>query len=185
MNNKGFTLIELMAAIILLAVVMSITTVSVVSVLQNSKQKSYELLLSDIKIGAQGYFEECENTGIMKETLPDDACKDLTTNKNLITNACDNDVTMVENVSCSDTKISEFKMNLSSLVKYGFLKTSSVETDSEGIKKIENPVTNNGMNDCQIKVLKFVNMNNYSTWYKIISLNDSGIEDCPTTGEIK
>lgn len=67
-NKKGFTLIELLSAIILLAIVMSISTVSVIGVINKSKSKSYDALIEYAKIGAKSYFEECDSTDIVGST---------------------------------------------------------------------------------------------------------------------
>jgi len=163
MNNKGFTLIELLASIILLAIIMSITTVFVINIIQDSKEKSYDLLVSNIKIGAQEYFEECENKNIIDSSLPDSACNNL-----------------IKNSGCSETQVDKCAtMNLGTLLRYGFLISSA--TDNNGNKIVENPITNNNMNTCNLEIMKFVDDTNYSTWYKIIS--KSTYSYCPKTEE--
>lgn len=67
MNNKGFTLIELLATIVLLVLVMGISAFAIVSVINNSKEKNYDLLITNIKDGAEVYYQECKyanNSGI-------------------------------------------------------------------------------------------------------------------------
>lgn len=59
-NNKGFTLIELMATIIILALVLSITGFSIFSVINSGKKKNYELLISNINSAAELYYQECK-----------------------------------------------------------------------------------------------------------------------------
>lgn len=66
-NNKGFTLIELIATIVILALVMGISTYSISAIIKNSKEKNYELLINNIKDAAENYYQECKysnNTGI-------------------------------------------------------------------------------------------------------------------------
>ena len=60
MNNKGFTLIELIATIVLLAIVVSIASFSIVSIIKNSKIKNYEILIDNIKGAAEVYYQECK-----------------------------------------------------------------------------------------------------------------------------
>lgn len=67
MNNKGFTLVELIATILILALVMSIASYSIINVIRNAKQKNYDLLIDHIKEGAELYYQECRyanNSGI-------------------------------------------------------------------------------------------------------------------------
>ena len=69
MNNKGFTLVELLATILVLALVMSIGTFSVLAILKNAKEKNYNLLLNNIKDASELYYQECKyansnNSGI-------------------------------------------------------------------------------------------------------------------------
>lgn len=67
MNNKGFTLIELIATILVLALVMSIASYSIINVIRSAKQKNYDLLIEQIKDASEVYFQECKyanNSGI-------------------------------------------------------------------------------------------------------------------------
>ena len=67
MNQKGFTLVELLATIIILALMIGIGTYSITSIIRNSKQKNYENLIDSIKSGAETYYQECKyanNSGI-------------------------------------------------------------------------------------------------------------------------
>ena len=163
MDNKGFTLIELIATIMLLSIVMAITTVSVVNIIDNSKEKSYNLLVNNIKIGAQGYFEECEN-------------KNITNNKII---SCPTFVT--EETVDYTTKY--FETTLLDLAKYGFLKSTA--TDSEDNKIVENPQTNENISNCKIKVTKKLKKSNYKVSYETTKIDSSITVDgktitCPT-----
>ena len=67
LNNKGFTLVELLATIAILAIVMGIATFSITAIIKNSKEKNYQLLITNIKDAAETYYQECKytnNTGI-------------------------------------------------------------------------------------------------------------------------
>ena len=48
MNNKGFTLVELIATIVVLALVMGLASYSIVGIIKRSKEKNYELLVTNI-----------------------------------------------------------------------------------------------------------------------------------------
>ena len=58
MNNKGFTLVELIATIALLAVIAVISFVSINGVLKESKVKDCENLVISIKNGAKEYVSD-------------------------------------------------------------------------------------------------------------------------------
>lgn len=165
MNNKGFTLIELLATIMLLAIIMSVTTISIINIVGSSKRKSYELLVEDIKIAAQGYFEECAGSSLIETNIDCDLDDDG-----------DNDA------------INEKKMNFSLkyLLDYGFLKGA----DEEGEKKVIDPKTNKNINNCEIEITKEVD-SDYNVTYTIESnsTNDTETDDdgntieCPTTAD--
>lgn len=59
-NNKGFTLVELIATIVVLSLVMSIATYSVVTIINKSNEKDYQLFIKNIHDGAESYYNECK-----------------------------------------------------------------------------------------------------------------------------
>lgn len=63
LNRKGFTLIELIGVIVLLALIMGIGTYSIVEILNNYKDKSYDLLIENIKSAVEEHYIECEYDG--------------------------------------------------------------------------------------------------------------------------
>jgi len=139
MNNKGFTLLELLATIVLLAIIMSVTTVSIVNVIKTSKEKEYEILIKDIKIAAQMYFEECENKNIIESKITCPTINGTGNSKNIETSLID-------------------------LVNYGFLKTTATGENSSGntIKIIKNPSNDQSIGNCKIIITKINNSNNIS-----------------------
>lgn len=162
MNNKGFTLIELLAVIILLSVVMSITAVSAVNMINTSKNKSYELLVKNIKIGAQEYFEECENKGVIDSDID-----------------CNPDKSLIEAENINDALSGSMTFTLEYLLKYGFLTSSNSEND-----KIENPKSNKDINYCSITITKSVDDDDFYVTYAIGSNND-GDDDCPSDDDLR
>lgn len=60
MNNKGFTLIELIVTIVILAIIMSIGTYSIISIINSTRQTNYELLIKHIKEAVETYVIECK-----------------------------------------------------------------------------------------------------------------------------
>ena len=63
MNNKGFTLVELLMTIVLLAVIIMIAGPSIFNALKSGKQESYGIMISNIKTASITYFEECKYHG--------------------------------------------------------------------------------------------------------------------------
>ena len=125
MNRKGFTLVELLATLVVLAIVMSIGTYSIINIINNSKEKTYELLISHIKDSSEVYYQECK---FSKETI----IKMFNGDKDAANIFCDNNITIGE------------------LVEYGYLKGNS--TDSNKKYTIVNPKDNNNISNCEIKI---------------------------------
>lgn len=73
-NNKGFTLVELLGTIIILAIVLSITGYAITGVITSARQKNYELLITDIKSAVELYYQEC--TYMSTTTLNEHVCND-------------------------------------------------------------------------------------------------------------
>ncbi len=73
MNNKGFTLIELLGVIFVLGILALVSTVSITSIVKNSKEDLYETQMSSIKMAAETWGSE----NIDKLPL-DSECKILT-----------------------------------------------------------------------------------------------------------
>lgn len=59
-NNKGFTLVELIATIVVLAIVAGIGTYSITSIIRKSKEENYELLKNNIRSAAETFYQECK-----------------------------------------------------------------------------------------------------------------------------
>ena len=55
MNNKGFTLVELLAVIVITSVLTLITSVSVVGILKTSKNRLNNVQINSIKAAAQAW----------------------------------------------------------------------------------------------------------------------------------
>lgn len=66
-NNKGFTLVELIATIVVLAMVMGIGSYAITNIINNSKKENYKLLITNIYDAVELYYQECKyvsDTGI-------------------------------------------------------------------------------------------------------------------------
>ena len=56
MNKKGFTLIELLAVIILVALIGVLVMPTVINTTNQTKQKSYDILIKNIVTSAKTYY---------------------------------------------------------------------------------------------------------------------------------
>ena len=59
LNRKGFTLVELIATILILALVVGIGSYTITQIIKSSKEKNYQLLISEIKNAVEEYHIEC------------------------------------------------------------------------------------------------------------------------------
>ena len=79
LNKKGFTLVELIATIVVLALVVSISAYAITNIINSAKVKNYELLIKNIKDASETYYQECKysnNSGI--------TCDDTVTLQDLV-----------------------------------------------------------------------------------------------------
>ena len=63
LNKKGFTLVELIATILILALVVGIGSYTITHIIKSSKEKNYQLLISEIKNAVEEYHIECKYSG--------------------------------------------------------------------------------------------------------------------------
>ncbi len=128
MNRKGFTLVELLATIVLLALVVGISSYAITNIIKSSKEKNYNLLISNVKDASELYYEECRyadgnNSGI----------------------------------TCTVNADGSYQVTLGNLVSYGYLKgngTIKSSTNEQNIGKytILNPKDNKSIASCKIKI---------------------------------
>ena len=64
LNKKGFTLVELIATIVVLALVVSISAYAITNIINSAKEKNYELLIKNIKDASETYYQECKYSDI-------------------------------------------------------------------------------------------------------------------------
>lgn len=156
MNNKGFTLIELLVTIILISILMTISTVSVIGLLNKSKQKSYDILIKNIETATENFYEECDNTNLIESKI----------------NAfCVEKISTIPNTNNKVATVS-----LKDLVNYGFLKSSSKNNNN---KTVTNPKDNNDIGDCKITITKNIDSKGIVT-YTITPVSNTN-ESCPAS----
>ena len=123
LNNRGFTLVELLATIVIFAIVAGLGAFSVTAIIKNSKQKNYELLVKNIKDAAEVFYQE------------------RTYGENSAINNVGTKVTSGKG---------GYRLHLYDLVNYGYL-TGNSKTES-GDYTLVNPLDNVNIGGCYIYI---------------------------------
>lgn len=148
MNNKGFTLIEALSVIVLVSIVLAVGGYAVSVNLKDSKEKSLDILKSNIKNGAINYYNEC---------------KYLSGSNSM----CNGKYEKNEN---------KLIITVNNLKEYGFLE-GIMEEDNTGASignlVIVNPVSGEDIRDCEIKLI--YNSENKNFTFETTSI---GLEEC-------
>lgn len=58
-DKRGFTLVELLATIVILSLLIGIGAYSITAIIKSSKEETMKLLIKDIKDGIESYYNEC------------------------------------------------------------------------------------------------------------------------------
>ena len=136
LNNKGFTLVEVLAVVVILGVIGGIATSSVISSINSSKEASYKIMVNNIVIASENLYKEVE----FDNTLYKYEQRGKTNNKITI-----------------DTATNSINTNLQTLVSNGFL-TGNENTEQTGSNKnkrcIKNPKTKEDIGTCNITIQK-------------------------------
>lgn len=162
MNNRGFTLIEVLAVVAIIAIVGLIATPSVIQTLNISKDTSDEILYDNIKTAIQTMYEEKYYNG--------------STFNYYDKSGVDGEVSLVDN---------KININLQTLVSNGFLvgvnneKVPAVCDEAASIncnKKIIVNAEGDDIGMCNVSILKKVSTNG-KVCYEV---NGSSVDNCPT-----
>lgn len=162
MNRKGFTLIELLAVIILVALIGVLVIPSVIDTAKKTKQKAYDILIENIGTAAKTYFEECEYGDLNNEVK-------------------------YGSYACTINDDNSIKTTLGTLANLGFLPTKETYEDSNK-RKVSNPIDNQDISDCQIKITKEKVTNEsqkittVKVTYKLLTLSEE--TKCPSLSSV-
>ena len=121
-DNRGFTLVELIATIVVLVLVMGIGAFAVSALIKSAKEKDLELLIKNIKDGTETYYLECKYS--KSEVLQ---CPAATINGGL----------------------TYYEVSLKELITYGFLEGNGKKGDDT--YQLVNPVDKSDISSCRVK----------------------------------
>lgn len=97
MKNKGFTLIEMLAVIVVLGIIVGITTISIINIKEKQDQKNLENVISLILTAAKEYNVENRSDEVDVEILLEEELVDFDTSKYKVLKT-----TTVTKISCSN-----------------------------------------------------------------------------------
>ena len=162
LNNKGFTLIEVLAVIAIIAILGLIAVPGVLNSINNSKKSSYNIMISNIKTASQSLYEEVNYMNGKVYNYDNSGTKTATPVE--ITN-------------------SSITVNLQTLVSNGYLKGTTSEKEGEKKLILTNPVDGQNIGSCKITITKETNQAGKVN-YKIESKSTTN-SSCPKTNEYK
>ena len=160
-DNKGFTLVEVLAVVVIIGILGGLTAKGVLSSINTGKEASYKLMINSIVTASQTLYEELEYGGSKIWSYNYD------NNQNI---SQGDEVTINTNTNTINT-------NLQTLVSNGFLSGSSGFTDEDesGNKYLIDPKSKKNIGSCEITITK-VKANN-ETIYKVE--NRDTVDKCP------
>ena len=161
LNNKGFTLVEVLVTVGIIVLISVIAVPNVLRALNSGREQSYNIMVQNIKTAAINLYEEVYSNDL----LDDDT---------VIYKYNDNGERDGNKVVISSNSIT---VNLQTLVSNGYL-SGSVSNDS-GTKTIYEPKENKPIGGCIIKITR--NVNNNKVTYTVAP--KSGGDGCPDSYE--
>ena len=157
MDNKGFTLVEVLAVVVILGLIGVITVPNVLNTLDSGKRTSDKVLYENIKTAAQSMYEEIYYGGAK------------------IYSYTTSSATAGSEVSIGGDSIST---NIQTLVGNGFLTGVNNSGGTNANSKIVLNSKSEDLGMCEIKIAKITSGNKIC--YKV---EGSDVDSCPTTDD--
>lgn len=195
-NNKGFTLIEVLAVIAIIAILGLVAVPGVLNAINNSKKSSYNILIENIKEAGIRLFDEVDlagNTvkaydrnGITQEEMIDPET-------GVSTGWKDKEVQIIVTEE-AEKKYEYIDVSLQTLISNGFIKGTinqkeGATENNQNTLVIMNPITEEDMGSCMIRIKKETSENGKVTYTFLMrdDLMEEQIKEgtCPTTDEYK
>ena len=175
LNQKGFTLVEVIATVVIITVLTIVVIPSVFSSLNASKEKSYEIMVANIITASKELYEEVYSNELL-------GVADTSVLYQYNTNGNTNEIITI----ASNT----ITTNLQTLVSNGFLSGSNNEDCTESnsncnTKILIEPKEQKNIGSCIIEIKRNI-LNNNKVTYEVSSASTS-TEDipCPTDEDYK
>lgn len=159
-DNKGFTLVEVLAVVVIIGILGGLTAKGVLSSINTGKEASYKLMINSIVTASQTLYEELEYGG-----------------SKILSYNYDNNQNISQGKEVTINNNNTITTNLQTLVSNGFLSGSSGFTDEDesGNKYLIDPKSKENIGNCEITITK-VKANN-ETIYKVE--NRDTVDKCP------
>lgn len=181
LNNRGFTLVEVLAIIVILGIIAGIAAPNVLSTINNSKEKSYDIMIKNIVTASKSLYQEVEYGGEIHKYTIDEEEEEETTETNTDETNTDEDIIIDEEKDKVKIDNNTITINLQTLVSNGFLSGTCHNNKEENCKKtIINPITGNDIGTCNIKIAKNKDSNSGKVTYNVTA-EGTELEDCPKT----
>lgn len=192
LNNRGFTLVEVLAVIVILGIIAGIAAPNVLSTINNSKEKSYDIMIKNIITASKSLYQEVEyggeihkytsdeETDTEEETTETNTDETNTDKTNTDETNKDEDIIIAEDTDKVEIKNNTITINLQTLVSNGFLSGTCQNNEEKNCKKtIINPKTGNDIGNCNIKIAKSKDESGKVTYN--VTAEGTESEDCPKT----
>ena len=160
-DNKGFTLVEVLAVVVIIGILGGLTAKGVLSSINTGKEASYKLMINSIVTASQTLYEELEYGG-----------------SNIFEYIYSNNEVKKEENKKVEVNDKIIKTNLQTLVSNGFLSGSSgfTEQDESGNKYLIDPKSKENIGNCKIKITK---TNDHNKIIYKVEKNDDTVDKCP------
>ena len=166
LDNKGFTLVEVLAVVVIIGILGGVAITGVLSAINTSKDASYNMMISDIVTASENMYNEVD----FSDDADDGAVFQYNNGGNLGSKV----------VISSNT----INTNLQTLVSNGFLSgeengnKDKEDASNKNNRIILDPKTRTDIGDCEIEITKTINNNNTTTYDVKSKSSDS---KCPTS----
>lgn len=150
LDNKGFTLVEVLAVVVIIAILGLIAIPSVLSIINTSKDTSYDAMISNIIVASQSLYEEVDN-GIVLTQYD------------------------VEGVAGGNILIntSSIETNLQTLVSNGFLNGTNDSDTSKHRKRLIDPKSKEDIGYCNILIKKEIDSSTLVVKFSVLDKSNS------------
>ena len=174
MNNKGFTLIEVLAVIAIIAILGIVTVPGVLNSINNSKKASYNILIENIKEAGIRLFDEVNLAG----------------NTIIVYNVIGSTEDTVQ--IKKENEYEYIDIPFQTLISNGFIKGVINKKETEQEKNngntliITNPITEKDMGNCMLRIKKETDTNRKVTYTFLIPdeiATEQDTKTCPTAEE--